>query len=150
MGAARNLVTEPADRVLKIERVFDAPCDLIFKAWTEPEHMMKWFGPRGFKSTVEKHDLRPGGQYRIHMLGPDGDHWSQGVFREIHPPKRLVMVGSWADAQGNPTRPETTLTLFVRRSRRQDQADVAQRDFRIDHCARLASGRMEQRSRLSR
>ncbi len=112
MGAAANLVTEPANRVLKIERVFDAPRDLVFKAWTEPEHMAKWFGPRGFKSTVEKHELRPGGAYRIHMLGPDGDHWSQGVFREIDPPKRLVMVGSWADAQGNLTRPQTTLTLL--------------------------------------
>jgi uncharacterized protein YndB with AHSA1/START domain len=45
------------------------------------------------------------------MLGPDGDHWSQGVYREIVPPERLVMVGSWADAHGNPTRPETVLTL---------------------------------------
>ena len=112
MGAAANLVTEPADRVLKIERIFDAPRSLVFKAWTEPEHMTKWWGPRGFKSTVLKSDLRPGGSYRIHMLGPDGDHWSQGVYREVVPPERLVMVGSWADAQGNPTRPETTLTLL--------------------------------------
>jgi uncharacterized protein YndB with AHSA1/START domain len=112
MGAAVNLVTEPADRVLKIERVFDAPRSLVFKAWTEPEHMTKWWGPRGFKSTVLKNELRPGGAYRIHMLGPDGDHWSQGVYREVVPPERLVMVGSWADANGNPTRPETTLTLL--------------------------------------
>ena len=112
MGAAVNLATEPADRVLKIERVFDAPRSLVFKAWTEPEHITKWWGPRGFKSTVLKSDLRPGGAYRIHMLGPDGDHWSQGVYREVVPPERLVMVGSWADAQGNPTRPETTLTLL--------------------------------------
>ena len=112
MGAAVNLVTEPADRVLKIERIFDAPRSLVFKAWTEPEHITKWWGPRGFKSTVLKSDLRPGGAYRIHMRGPDGDHWSQGVYREVVPPERLVMVGSWADAQGNPTRPETTLTLL--------------------------------------
>ena len=112
MGAAVNLATEPADRVLKIERVFDAPRSLVFKAWTEPEHITKWWGPRGFKSTVLKSDLRPGGAYRIHMLGPDGDHWSQGVYREVVPPERLVMVGSWADANGNPTRPETTLTLL--------------------------------------
>ena len=52
MGAAAKRVTEPADRVLKIERVFDAPRDLVFKAWTEPEHMSRWWGPRGFKSTV--------------------------------------------------------------------------------------------------
>ncbi len=112
MGAAAKLVTEPADRVLKIERVFDAPRDLVFKAWTEPEHMSRWWGPRGFKSTVLKNELRPGGAYRIHMLGPDGDHWTQGVYREVVPPERLVMVGSWADAKGNPTRPETTLTLL--------------------------------------
>ena len=112
MGAAASLIAEPADRVLKIERVFDAPRSLVFKAWTEPEHMTKWWGPRGFKSTVLKNDLRPGGSYRIHMLGPDGDHWSQGVYREVVPPERLVMVGSWADADGNPTRPETTLTLL--------------------------------------
>ena len=112
MGAAANLVTEPADRVLVITREFDAPRSLVFKAWTDPEHMVHWFGPRGFKSTVLKNDLRPGGAYRIHMLGPDGDHWTQGVYREVVPPERLVMVGSWADAHGNPTRPETTLTLL--------------------------------------
>jgi uncharacterized protein YndB with AHSA1/START domain len=112
MGAAANLVQEPADRVLTIERVFDAPRSLVFKAWTEPEHMARWWGPRGFTSTVLKNELRPGGAYRIHMLGPDGDHWSQGIYREVVPPERLVMVGSWADAHGNPTRPETTLTLL--------------------------------------
>jgi uncharacterized protein YndB with AHSA1/START domain len=112
MGAAANLVTEPEDRVLKIERVFDAPRSLVFKAWTEPERMARWFGPRGFTAKVLANDLRPGGAYRIHMLGPDGDHWTQGIYREVVPPERLVMVGSWADAQGNPTRPETTLTLL--------------------------------------
>lgn len=112
MGAAVNLVKEPADRVLKIERVFDAPRTLVFDAWTKPEHMANWWGPRGFKSTVLRNELRPGGAYRIHMLGPDGDHWTQGTYREVVPPERLVMVGSWADAQGNPTRPETTLTLL--------------------------------------
>jgi len=112
MGAATNLVTEPADRVLTITRIFDAPRTLVFKAWTESEHMARWWGPRGFKSTILKNELRPGGAYRIHMLGPDGDHWSQGVYREVVPPERLVMVGSWADADGNPTRPETTLTLL--------------------------------------
>jgi uncharacterized protein YndB with AHSA1/START domain len=112
MGAATNLITEPADRVLTITRIFDAPRSLVFKAWTESAHMARWWGPRGFKSTVLKNDLRSGGAYRIHMLGPDGDHWSQGVYREVVPPERLVMVGSWADADGNPTRPETTLTLL--------------------------------------
>src|ERR1700686_311857 len=111
MSGANSAATEMAERVLVIERVFDAPRTLVFKAWTEPEYMSKWFGPRGFKSTVLKHDLRPGGEYRIHMLGPDGDHWSQGIYREVVPPERLVMVGGWGDAQGNFTRPQTTMTL---------------------------------------
>jgi uncharacterized protein YndB with AHSA1/START domain len=62
---------------------------------------------------VLKNELHPGGAYRIHMRGPDkDDHWTQGIYREVVPPERLVMVGSWADAQGNPTRPETTLTVL--------------------------------------
>jgi len=112
MGAAMNLVTEPADRVLVITRVFDAPRELVFKAWTEPAHMAQWFGPRGFTSKVLKHDLRAGGAYRVHMVGPDGDHWSQGVYREVVPPERLAMTFGWGDANGNRTRPETTLTLL--------------------------------------
>jgi uncharacterized protein YndB with AHSA1/START domain len=112
MGAAMNLVTEPSDRVLVITRVFDAPRELVFKAWTQPEHMARWFGPAGFTSKVLKHDLRPGGAYRVHMIGPDGDHWSQGLYREVVPPARLVMDFGWADANGNRTRPETTLTLL--------------------------------------
>jgi uncharacterized protein YndB with AHSA1/START domain len=113
MGAAVNPVTEPADRVLVITRTFDAPRSLVFKAWTESEHIARWWGPRGFTSKVLKNEQRPGGAYRIHMRGPDGDdHWTQGVYREFVPPQRLVMVGSWADAQGLPTRPETTLTLM--------------------------------------
>ena len=112
MGAEMNLVTEPADRVLVITRVFDAPRELVFKAWTEPAHMAQWFGPRGFTSKVLKHDLRAGGAYRVHMVGPDGDHWSQGVYREVVPPERLAMTFGWGDANGNRTRPETTLTLL--------------------------------------
>jgi uncharacterized protein YndB with AHSA1/START domain len=110
--AAGNVVTEPADRVLVISRIFDAPRELVFRAWTDPEHLVRWMGPRGFTSSIEHSELRPGGAYRIYMRGPEGDdHWTQGVFREIVEPERLVMAGSWADAQGNATSPETLLTL---------------------------------------
>jgi uncharacterized protein YndB with AHSA1/START domain len=110
--ATSNLVTEPADQALVITRIFDAPRELVFKAWTDPDHLVRWMGPRGFRSTVLHSELRAGGAYRIHMLGADGDdHWTQGVFREIVEPERLVMEGSWADAQGNPTSPVTLLTI---------------------------------------
>jgi uncharacterized protein YndB with AHSA1/START domain len=82
MDTRNSAATESDDRVLVITRIFDAPRDLVFKCWTDPEHMAKWHGPKGFTSTVLKNDLRPGGAYRIHMRGPDGDdHWTQGVFR---------------------------------------------------------------------
>jgi uncharacterized protein YndB with AHSA1/START domain len=109
-----NPAAEPADRVLVITRIFDAPRELVFKAWTDPRHLVHWMGPRGFRSTVLHSDLRAGGAYRIHMRGPEGDdHWTQGVFREIVEPERLVMVGSWADANGNPTSPQTVLTITL-------------------------------------
>jgi uncharacterized protein YndB with AHSA1/START domain len=113
--AARNnaATTDSAERVLVISRIFDAPRDLLFKAWSEPERLVQWFGPKGFTSTViGSMDTRPGGAYRLHMRGPDGsDHWVQGVCREIVEPKRIVCTYVWTDAYGNPTRPQTLLTL---------------------------------------
>jgi uncharacterized protein YndB with AHSA1/START domain len=112
MAARSNAATEPAERVLGITRIFDAPRHLVFKAWTEPGHLVHWWGPRGFTSTILVNDVRPGGTYRVHMRGPEGDdHWSQGVYREVVEPERLVMAGAWTDADGKPTSPETLLTV---------------------------------------
>ena len=114
MAAGSNLAMEPEDRVLIITRIFDAPRELVWKAWTDPERMVKWHGPRGFTSIIERSDFRPGGTFRIHMRGPENDeHWTQGVFREIVAPERLVMAGCWADAQGRPVGPETTETVTL-------------------------------------
>ena len=112
MGASSGVVTSTSERELVITRVFDAPRELVFKVWTEPEHLAKWLGPQGFTGTVLQHELRPGGAYRYHMRDPQGgDHWQQGIMREVVPPERLVCTYAWADAAGNPTRPETLLTL---------------------------------------
>jgi len=112
MESKNNLEAAPEDRVLVITRVFNAPPRLVFKAWTDSDQLAKWHGPKGFTTTVEKNELRPGGAYRFHMRDPQGgDHWAQGVYREIVEPERLVMYGSWADKEGNLTRPQTVLTL---------------------------------------
>jgi len=85
-----------------IARIFDAPRDLVWEAWTEPEHCMRWWGPKGFTAPVWKADFRPGGEYLGCMRSPEGkDYWSKGVFREIIPPERIVMTDSFADPQGN-------------------------------------------------
>jgi uncharacterized protein YndB with AHSA1/START domain len=110
MNAENSAQTE--ERVLVLTRIFDAPRDLVWKAWTEPERVVQWMGPRGFTSTILKADFRPGGAYRFHMRGPDGtDHWQQGVYREIVEPERIVCTYAWADAEGKATRPETLLTV---------------------------------------
>jgi uncharacterized protein YndB with AHSA1/START domain len=113
MAEKGSAVSQPADRVLVITRIFDAPRELVFKAWTEPERLVQWMGPRGFTSRIiGAIDVRPGGRYRYHMVGPDGgDHWQQGEYREIVPPEKIVCTYEWADAAGNATRPQTLLTL---------------------------------------
>jgi len=111
MAARSSAAVESSDFELVITRVFDAPRSLVFKAWSEPERLAQWWGPRGFSLPSCKLDFRTGGIYRFQMRGPDGDHWSQGVFREVVEPERIVMDGSWADANGNPTRPSTVVTV---------------------------------------
>lgn len=91
---------------LVITRVFDAPRDLVFKSWTEPEHVMRWWGPKGFTCPVCKIDLRPGGVFFNCMRSPDGkDYWSRGVYLEIVKPERIVCTDTFADEKGNPVSP---------------------------------------------
>jgi uncharacterized protein YndB with AHSA1/START domain len=102
MIARHSPITESGKRELVITRVFDAPRELVWKAWTEPERMKKWWGPKGFTSPVSKIDLQVGGKYLNCMRSPEGkDYWSTGVYREVVAPERLVMTDSFADAEGN-------------------------------------------------
>jgi uncharacterized protein YndB with AHSA1/START domain len=86
-----------------ITRVIDAPRELVWKAWTEPEHFMRWWGPRDFTSPECKIDLRVGGRYLNCMRSPEGrDYWTTGVYVEIVEPGRIVYTDSFADERGNP------------------------------------------------
>ena len=88
---------------LVITRAFDAPRALVFKAWTEPARLVRWWGPQGFKTPSCKMDVREGGAWRICMRSPEGtDHWVQGVFREIVEPERLAFTWAWEDDEGKP------------------------------------------------
>jgi uncharacterized protein YndB with AHSA1/START domain len=90
-----------AERELVITRTFDAPRSLVWKAWTEPERCMRWWGPKGFTSPSCKIDLRVGGAYLNCMRSPEGkDYWSTGVYREIVEPSLLVCTDSFADENG--------------------------------------------------
>ncbi|HVN91862.1 MAG TPA: SRPBCC domain-containing protein [Candidatus Binataceae bacterium] len=99
---------------LVITRVFDAPRTIVWQAWTDPALIVRWIGPRGFTGEVEKLEPGIGGAYRFRLREPDGtDHWMQGITREFVPPERLVNTYVWADAKGNPTGPETLLTIIL-------------------------------------
>ncbi|WP_274651176.1 SRPBCC family protein [Paenibacillus humicola] len=76
---------------LVASRVFDAPRDLVYEAWTNPEHLAQWWGPNGFTSTFHEYDLRPGGTWQFVMHGPNGvDYPNKSEFVEIAP-ERIVL-----------------------------------------------------------
>ena len=88
-----------------ISRTFDAPRDLMWRAWTEPDRMAQWFGPKGVKVVHSENDLRPGGVYHYAMRNPDGqDMWGKWVYREVLAPQRLIFVSSFSDPNGGLTR----------------------------------------------
>ena len=93
----------PGDFVLS--RVFDAPRDLVWKCFTDPEHMKQWWGPKGFTVIASKMDLRVGGTYLYGMKAPNGaDMWGKFTYREIAPPDRMVLINSFSDENGGVTR----------------------------------------------
>jgi uncharacterized protein YndB with AHSA1/START domain len=80
------------DREIAASRTFDAPRDLVFRAWTDPEHLPRWWGPRGFSVTNHEIDIRPGGRWRFIMHGPDGrDYPNEMLFVSIEKPERIVL-----------------------------------------------------------
>lgn len=95
-GAAKEFV---------ITRTFDAPRDLVFRAWTEGDRLARWFGPTGFTMLSSTLDLRPGGVFHYGMRSPDGKAmWGKWTFREVVPPERLVVVVSFSDEAGGMAR----------------------------------------------
>ena len=104
---------EPAASVLELTltRVFDAPRELVFRMWSDGEHMRRWSAPTGFTIPEGESDFRPGGAWRCLMVAPDGgEHRAGGVYREIVVPERLVMTHGWTDGEGR-RGPETVLTV---------------------------------------
>lgn len=82
-----------ADREITATRLLDAPRELVFDVWTDPNHVAHWWGPRGFTNTIEKMDVRPGGVWQFIMHGPDGvDYPNRVVYLEVVRPERLVYV----------------------------------------------------------
>ena len=129
MAASPDLVTSPQDLVLEITRVLDAPRALVFKVWSQPEHLVRWWGPEGFTlpdCTVEFH---PGGTFYCLMRSPEGsDHRMHGVYREIAEPEKITFTWCWVDAEGQ-RGPETLVTVTLEEAGR----DGAQTKLTLHH-----------------
>jgi uncharacterized protein YndB with AHSA1/START domain len=97
-----NSTQSAAQGELVITRVFDAPREFVWKAWTELERLARWWGPQGFTWVSATLDLRPGGAFHYCMRSPDGhEMWGKFVYREILPPEKLVFTTAFSDAEGN-------------------------------------------------
>lgn len=83
---------DTSNRELSVSRLLNAPRDLVWKVWTEPEHIAKWWGPNGFTNTIFKMEVNPGGEWEFIMHGPDGtDYKNKHIFHEIVKEERLVL-----------------------------------------------------------
>lgn len=95
-------LTLPSDREIVMTRDFDAPRELVFKAYTDPKSIPQWWGPRGYTTTVDKMDVRPGGVWRFVQRNQDGNEFAfNGVYREIVPPERLVYTFEFEGMRGH-------------------------------------------------
>jgi uncharacterized protein YndB with AHSA1/START domain len=123
-----------ADRELIFTRIFDAPRELVFSAWTDPKQIVQWWGPKGFTTTTHEMNVKPGGVWRFIMHGPDGrDYKNKIIFIEVVKPQRLIykhageedteavrfQVTVTFEAQGNKTK-LTMRSLFDTAAERDD------------------------------
>ena len=98
------------DQELTITRVFDAPRELLFEVWTNPDHLAQWWGPKDCTTESWTVELEPGGAWRTCLHTPDGVQWARGGYREIDRPERLVFSFSWEEPDGSPEH-DTLVTI---------------------------------------
>ena len=103
-----NPTAGSSDLRLVVTRIINAPCGMVFNAWTEPKQMAQWFSPEDVECRSVAADLKIGGAYRIHMVSKNGDHVAVGKYKEIVPNQRLQFTWEREDNDGLPT---TTVTV---------------------------------------
>ena len=112
-------------REVTLTRILDAPRELVFRVWTDPEHLARWWGPHGFTNPVCEVELRTGGKLLIHMRGPDGVVYPMsGTFHEILAPERLVFLSTAEDEHGEAVLESLTTVTFAEHGKRQTRLTV--------------------------
>ena len=102
MMSTTATITTPHDRQIRVERIFDAPRDRVFAAFTDPALIPEWWGPHDTTTIVDKMDVLPGGQWRFIARDCDGRETAfRGVYREVTPPERIVQSWEWEGLPGH-------------------------------------------------
>jgi uncharacterized protein YndB with AHSA1/START domain len=117
MATQSQTAALPNQSIVTITRVYDAPRELVWKAWTDPKHLTQWWGPKSFSNPICEVDARPGGAIWIVMRGPkgtdnDNDFPMSGTFHEVVEPERLVFTAVAEDTDGNPLLTAHTTVTF--------------------------------------
>jgi uncharacterized protein YndB with AHSA1/START domain len=137
MASTASIAGQADYRELAFTRLFDAPREMVFKAWTDPEQLARWWGPKDCTAPSVTLDARPGGAWRIGMRSADGsDHCTGGVFREVVEPERLVFTFIWDGQHGEPTN-EMLVTVIFAEERGKTRLTFRQAPF-LKHDDRLS------------
>jgi uncharacterized protein YndB with AHSA1/START domain len=97
--------SDTSDREMVISRIFDAPRELVWQAFIDPKRLVKWWGPRGFTTTIEEMNVRPGGIWKLVMHGPDGANYpNKSIFTEVVEYERIVYTHG-GGKEGDPAAP---------------------------------------------
>lgn len=150
MTGLNNIAVQTRDRELVMTRVFDAPQDLVFEVWSEPKHLVNWWGPNHFALPFCEVDFCEGGSYRFCMRSPEGeDHWVWGTYREIVEPERIVFTWDREDLNGNP-RSRSVVTVTFEALGEKTRFTLRQGIFEFaDDCAEHKGGWAECLNRLA-
>lgn len=112
--ATKELAVEQTDNRIILSKVYDAPKELVFSMFKNPEHLAKWWGPATWPATIRSFDFRPGGIWHYYMTGPDGTKaWGKATFQEIDEPNSISFIDVFSDEEGNvdPKLPQGTSTV---------------------------------------
>ena len=133
--------TRTDERTLVLTRTLNAPIELVFEAWTDPKHLVHWWGPKDFTLPHCEQDFRVGGAYRFCMRAPDGsDHWVRGEYTHINAPTRLVFT--WLREDGDDDIwCDTIVEIVLERRGKQTRLTLSQTTFAtVAHCEEHAIG----------
>ncbi len=124
----QNNAATLTDRTFVVERVFNAPRELVFEAFSKPEHLKQWWGPKGWTLPVCELDFRPGGTWLYCMRGPGGEEsWGKAVYRDIQPPEKITYTDNFVDSDGNVLEGTPQLQITVSFEALEDETKVISR-----------------------